>query len=80
MVNQEAYATEGQVAAFHFTCPGCGAEGDLRIDVTERDPFGCPEKCGSTFILWRDLKGWTITCVVQAMFDESEDDLNELDA
>lgn len=62
---------EGGMVYFEFSCPGCGAEGELGLDLNKdgHKPFGCPDGCGSTFVPWLpDAHGlYKLTCVVQRM-------------
>jgi len=65
------YRRDGDRAIFKFTCPGCGAEGDLGIDVADgMQSFECPEGCGSMFVPWQPVKARAelhLKCVVQAV-------------
>lgn len=50
---------------FHFVCQGCDAEGDLQLEKKDgMKSFGCPEGCGATYVPWKYLGGWRLTCVV----------------
>ncbi len=62
-----------------FICPSCGEQGEIELDPKDTGQFGCPAECGASFIEYPGLKGWTIRCVVQPVFeDEPEDhDLND---
>lgn len=71
MTSLTAQSVTGSEILFDFTCPGCGAHGDLRVDVkVAGQAFGCPTQCGSTFVLWNDDGTWTVTCVVQPIYEE----------
>ena len=48
---------------FEFRCLGCGCWGTLGVRTTDRDPIGCPEGCGATYILWIPNKTPVLNCV-----------------
>jgi len=57
---------DGNMVYFEFRCPGCGAHGKLGLDHTEgMTPFGCPEECGATFVMWKPNEKYVLRCVVQ---------------
>jgi hypothetical protein len=58
---------DGTMIYFDFTCPGCGRAGELGLDSAEgMTPFGCPEGCGATFVLWQPSgEQYELKCVVQ---------------
>ena len=68
-----ATSVEDGEAFFDFECPGCEACGELRIDVAinARKPFGCPERCGATFVLWQHNGQWRLTAVVVPIFKKA---------
>lgn len=64
--------TEAGHHYFDFVCPGCGGEGELGLRTDDFKPFGCPEGCGATFVMWRPDKNPAIRCVVQPVFAKQE--------
>jgi hypothetical protein len=57
--------TEDGKNLFRFLCVGCDAEGELGIKVDDYKPFGCPERCGATYIQHKGVTGrWQLTAVV----------------
>jgi hypothetical protein len=70
-LSQTAASRDGSMVYFDFTCEGCGAEGRLGIPSEHRDPVGCLEDCGATYILWKDGAGYKLTCVVCSVYEES---------
>lgn len=66
MTNQET-KRDGDSVKFDFVCPGCGAAGELGLLISEgMGPFGCPEKCGSQFVMWQpNGDKYALKCVVQ---------------
>jgi hypothetical protein len=61
----------GKMLAFEFTCDGCKSEGRIELNESEfYKPFGCPEGCGATFILWHSPEGPAIQCVVCPIFED----------
>lgn len=51
---QKFLKTENGMNFYHFTCEGCGAEGELEVPVGARETFGCPEGCGATYVQWNN--------------------------
>jgi len=64
--NREIYRN-GDDVTFAFRCPGCHAEGELGLLISEgMTPFACPEHCGSMFVMWQPRGGgYALKCVVQ---------------
>jgi hypothetical protein len=60
---------DGDHVTFDFRCPGCHARGKLTLLVSEgMGPFACPEKCGSSFVMWQppgETCALALKCVVQ---------------
>jgi hypothetical protein len=48
---------------YHFRCRTCGAEGELIVPPEMREPFGCPEQCGTTYVQYRAYKELHLRCV-----------------
>lgn len=63
---QTASRVDGDTVYFNFKC-SCGAEGELGILASEGcKPFGCPEKCGNTYVPYRGIyREWLLRCVVE---------------
>lgn len=56
---------------YHFTCEGCGASGDMGVEVGEHGSFGCPEGCGATYIQWHPTGHMAaLKCVVCPIFEK----------
>lgn len=68
----EYVKTEGGMIEFLFECEGCHAYGKILINEKEAyRPFGCPEDCGATYILWRPTpETWELKCVVCPVFED----------
>lgn len=55
---------------YDFKCEGCGDEGELGVDITERSPFGCPAGCGATYVQWHPPGAMAaLKCVVKPIFE-----------
>jgi len=66
-VQSEFMAETDREIFFHFRCEceHCGAEGELSLLKSEgHKPFGCPQGCGATYVPWKHLGHWRLTCVV----------------
>jgi hypothetical protein len=64
-----AKRVDAKYAHFHFVCPGCESGGDLSVGLIEKHkPFGCPEGCGATFVLWQHVISWRLRAVVVPVF------------
>jgi hypothetical protein len=48
---------------YDFRCPTCGAEGELSMPEDMREPFGCPEGCGTTYVQYRAHTHLHLRCV-----------------
>lgn len=67
---------KGGYDIYDFTCEGCQSTGELQIPVEHKGQFGCPEKCGASYIAWDNpISGnRELMCVVCPVFaDEKED-------
>lgn len=69
-----AKKVDAEFAHYAYVCEGCGAEGNLRIGITQgMKPFGCPDGCGATYVMWRNPLNenrYELNCVVCPVFSE----------
>ena len=70
METQSERRRVGSITYFDFECPGCKAEGELGMDITEKGTIACPEGCGASFVLWQDGDVWKLTCMVCPVSEE----------
>jgi hypothetical protein len=41
---------DGFVNIFAFTCDRCHRSDELRLNVSSKSPFQCPEECGAVYV------------------------------
>jgi hypothetical protein len=61
-------------AKYDFVCEGCKSAGRLGVPIDlVGKTFGCPEGCGATYVLFKNLEGaWELMCVVCPIFEDEE--------
>lgn|SRR5262245_60868020 len=59
---------------YDFACEGCGTRGEVTVPVEARQPFGCPEGCGATYVQWQAPSGYELMCVVCPVFESPDEE------
>jgi len=62
--------TDDGILLFDFHCEGCGSRGQLGIEPGDPNPFGCPEGCGASYVLYNRLGTPALMCVVCPVGEE----------